>query len=77
MYRFPEAEEMVPLEEEGGEGEASPEPLSPQRSDRFRNFLRQELRFCRTETEREVIVLALRSPREHMGGLDRRPPCTI
>lgn len=60
MYRSQEAEELIPLEQDGG-AEDVPEPLPLQRSDRLRNFLRQELRFCKTETEKEVVFLALRS----------------
>lgn len=73
MRQFQEAEDWILLEQENGEREDSLVPRRLQRCTRFRRFLRQELRFCKTETEKEVIVHALRTTEDQIRRLEKRP----
>lgn len=60
MYLPEEVTQRQPLEEEDTvEGSCNPQLLELKRMCQFSDFLRQELRACRTEAERGVVLSAL------------------
>ena len=66
MYLSQETTEMYPRAEDTVERPFHTQLLQLKRQCQFSDFLRQELRACRTETERGVVLSALAKSRARM-----------
>ncbi len=71
MYLPEEAIQRHSPEEDGVERSCNPRLLELRRMCQFSDFLRQELRTCRTEAERGVVLSALAKSRARVSQIAR------